>query len=126
MVSGRVIRKPLSEKRFETLTDLIFAVDSLSVLRAGEASIFWRCIMLSRFRSYQASVALYHKVSVLKLPRHLSDQVQRASSSVALNLAEGAGKTSFLEKKKFYTSALASLRAYYYPHFFPSTPNISC
>jgi hypothetical protein len=30
---------------FETLTDLIFAVDSLSVLRAGEASIFWRCIM---------------------------------------------------------------------------------
>ena len=111
MVSGRVIRKPLSEKMFETLTDLIFAVDSLSVSTCRKASLFfWRCIMLNRFRSYQASVALYHKVSVLKLPRHLSDQVQRASSSVALNLAEGAGKTSFLEKKKFYTSALASLR----------------
>ena len=46
MVSGRVIRKPLSEKMFETLTDLIFAVDSLSVLRAGEASIF--CGFLAR------------------------------------------------------------------------------
>lgn len=41
--------------------------------------------MLKGFRCYQESVALYHKIVVLKLPRHLSDQVHRAASSVSLN-----------------------------------------
>lgn len=66
--------------------------------------------MLKGFRCYQESVTLYHKIVVLKLPRHLSDQVHRAASSVSLNLAEGAGKTSLQEKRKFFVSALASLR----------------
>ena len=66
--------------------------------------------MLKKFRCYQSSVSLYHKIVVLKLPRHLSDQVHRAASSVSLNLAEGAGKTSLQEKRKFFVTALASLR----------------
>ncbi len=66
--------------------------------------------MLKTFRSYQLSVQFYHECTALKLPRHLKDQLSRASSSVALNLAEGYGKTSFLDKKKFYTTALGSLR----------------
>ncbi len=66
--------------------------------------------MLKRFRTYQSSVQLYHRIVVLKLPRHLSDQVHRASSSICLNLAEGAGKTSLQEKRKFFVGALASLR----------------
>jgi four helix bundle protein len=66
--------------------------------------------VLKKFRSYQLSVQFYHQCYALKLPRHLKDQLSRASSSVSLNLAEGYGKTSFQEKKKFYTTSLASLR----------------
>jgi four helix bundle protein len=66
--------------------------------------------MLSKFRTYQAAVAFHHGAQVLKLPRYLRDQMDRASSSVCLNLAEGAGKTSFGDRRKFYGNALASLR----------------
>ena len=66
--------------------------------------------MLKNFRAFQNSVRLYHRIVALKLPRHLTDQVQRAMASVSLNLAEGAGKTSLAEKRKFFTSSLASLR----------------
>ena len=66
--------------------------------------------MLTKFRTYQAAVVFFHKAEALKLPRHLKDQMSRASASVCLNLAEGAGKSSLGERRKFYGSALASLR----------------
>ena len=66
--------------------------------------------MLKNFRAYNASVEFYHLASVLKLPRHLKDQMDRAASSVSLHLAEGYGKTSYQEKRRYYTGALASLR----------------
>jgi four helix bundle protein len=45
------------------------------------------------------------------LPRgrsHLSDQLTRASTSIVLNLAEGAGKHSKPDKRRFYLTARGS------------------
>ena len=46
------------------------------------------------------------------LPRtagHLGDQLERAALSVVLNLVEGAGRTSWKEKRHFFSIALGSL-----------------
>ena len=40
--------------------------------------------------------------------RYLADQLQRASLSVPLNIAEGAGEFSQQDKKRFYRMALRS------------------
>ncbi|MCB0384210.1 MAG: four helix bundle protein [Bdellovibrionales bacterium] len=63
-----------------------------------------------RFRSLDLAVEFCQQVKLLKLPIHLRDQMLRASSSVALNLAEGSGKPSPKDKKRFYSIALGSLR----------------
>ncbi len=46
-----------------------------------------------------------------RLPRgrgHLRDQLTRASTSIVLNLAEGAGKVSKADKRRFYLTARGS------------------
>jgi four helix bundle protein len=46
------------------------------------------------------------------LPRtagHLGDQLERAALSVVLNIVEGAGRTSWKEKRHFFSIALGSL-----------------
>ena len=46
-----------------------------------------------------------------RLPRgrsHLADQLTRASTSIVLNLAEGAGKHSKPDKRRFYLSSRGS------------------
>jgi four helix bundle protein len=40
--------------------------------------------------------------------RHLADQLTRASISIVLNLAEGAGKFSSADKRRFYLTARGS------------------
>ena len=45
------------------------------------------------------------------LPRgrsHLADQLTRASTSIVLNLAEGAGKLSRADKRRYYLTARGS------------------
>lgn len=45
------------------------------------------------------------------LPRgrgHLADQLSRASTSIVLNIAEGAGKYSGPDKRRYYLSAAGS------------------
>lgn len=39
---------------------------------------------------------------------YLTDQISRAASSIVLNLAEGSGKYSPLDKRRYYLSAIGS------------------
>ncbi len=66
--------------------------------------------MLENFRSYQMALQLYKKCREQKLPRFLKDQLERASSSVVLNLSEGSARVSKKERARFYVIAFASLR----------------
>lgn len=66
--------------------------------------------MLSRFEVYQLSLELYRRCETVRAPRHLKDQLSRASLSICLNLAEGSGKPSWKEKRRFYSIALGSMR----------------
>jgi four helix bundle protein len=66
--------------------------------------------MLRNFRSYQIAVEFYARSKQLSLNRVLKDQLERASSSVALNLAEGSGRGTCADQKRFYEIALGSLR----------------
>jgi len=55
---------------------------------------------------------MVRRYSVLeRLPRgrgHLADQLARASTSIVLNIAEGAGKYSGPDKRRYFLSALGS------------------
>ena len=65
---------------------------------------------MKNFRTYQLAIEFYKNSSNLKLPRHLKDQLSRASSSIALNLAEGRGKRTVKDQKRFFQIAMGSLR----------------
>lgn len=55
-------------------------------------------------------MTLYRQATCLKLPSYLKDQLVRAASSAALNIAEGAGRTTAKEQARFFDIAYASAR----------------
>ena len=66
-----------------------------------------------RLDVYQAAIEIITLVEKLtqKRPKgkaHLADQLQRAASSVVLNISEGAGEFSANEKVRFYRMARRS------------------
>ena len=65
---------------------------------------------MKKFRTIDLSEKFYHQTENLKLSGNLRDQLTRASSSIALNLAEGNTKPSVKEKKRYYQTAYASLK----------------
>ncbi len=65
--------------------------------------------MLKDFRSYQMALELYKKCVLIKAKAYLKDQLERASLSVVLNLAEGSAKTTDKERARFYSISYASL-----------------
>jgi four helix bundle protein len=53
----------------------------------------------------------YHRTIKINAPTHLRDQLARASSSIALNTAEAAGRWDApTDRKRFFRMALGSLR----------------
>jgi len=66
--------------------------------------------MLKNFRTYQLSIQFHRNCSQLKLDHDLKRQLNRASSSIVLNLAEGSGKPTWKDKRRFYSFSLGSLR----------------
>jgi four helix bundle protein len=67
-------------------------------------------VMLKDFRAFQLSKNLYQQCKPLKMPVFLKDQLLRASSSVALDLAESNGNRTDKERIRFFTISLGSLR----------------
>ena len=66
--------------------------------------------MRKTFRTYHLAVEFYGQAEGISLPRFLKDQLQRASSSVVLNLAEGRGRETMADQRRFYRIAFGSLR----------------
>src|SRR6202035_1005339 len=66
--------------------------------------------MLCDFLVYQLAKEFQWLCRGLKLPRYPRDQLFRASYSIVLNIAEGSGKRTPADQRKFYTHALGSLR----------------
>ena len=66
--------------------------------------------MLAKFETYQLALELYRGCEKLKLTHHMKDQLNRASLSICLNLAEGSAKPTPKEKKRFYAIAMGSCR----------------
>ena len=64
----------------------------------------------NNFRSYQVAVQVFKQARVLQLPAYLKDQCVRAASSVVLNLAEGSGKDSPADRRRYYQIAMGSTR----------------
>jgi four helix bundle protein len=66
---------------------------------------------MQKFKTYQLAVEFYHRTNKINAPTHLRDQLARASSSIALNTAEGAGRWDTpTDRKRFFRMALGSLR----------------
>lgn len=65
---------------------------------------------MKTFRTLELSEKFYHLTETLNLNGNLRDQLTRASSSIALNLAEGNAKPSVKEKRRYYQTAYASLK----------------
>ena len=66
--------------------------------------------MLEKFEAYQAAKEFYWLCKDVKVTRLLRDQLLRASSSIALNLAEGSGKRTPEGQARYYSIAMESLR----------------
>jgi four helix bundle protein len=67
-------------------------------------------LLMKNFRTYNLAVEFYRLSRPIELPRTLKEQLSRAASSVVLNLAEGYGRFSPADQKRFYCIAMGSLR----------------
>ena len=65
---------------------------------------------MKNFRTFNLAVTFYHQSRTLPLKGNLKDQMERAASSIALNLAEGYGKPNGKDQNRFYNIAMGSTR----------------
>ena len=65
---------------------------------------------MNNFRTYNLSISFYKECLNLHVSYCLRNQLTRASSSIALNLAEGRGRKTLADQKHFFQIALGSAR----------------
>jgi len=65
---------------------------------------------MKTFRTLDLAIEFTRSACEIKYKGHLKEQLQRAASSIALNLSEGNAKGSAKEKRNFFHMAYGSLR----------------
>ena len=65
---------------------------------------------MKNFRTFDLAVEFYRLTLSLTMKGHLKEQLNRAASSIALNLAEGSGRSTAKDQARFFQIALGSLR----------------
>lgn len=65
---------------------------------------------MKTFKTLELAITFYDQVQQIKVSGNLKDQLHRAASSIALNLAEGNAKASINDKRRFFQTAYGSLR----------------
>jgi four helix bundle protein len=67
-------------------------------------------MVFRNFRTYEMAKTFYQLCKSVRLHGPSKDQFERASLSIVLNLAEGSGKPTAKDRKRFYSIAMGSLR----------------
>lgn len=65
---------------------------------------------MKTFRTLELAITFFDQVSLIEVTGNLKDQLNRAASSIALNLSEGNGKGTANDKLRFFQTAYGSLR----------------
>lgn len=66
---------------------------------------------MHNFKTYQLAINFYKRCQRVKVSnRIIRDQFSRASLSTVLNIAEGYGRATTKDRRRFYVIALGSLR----------------
>ena len=65
---------------------------------------------MQNFRLFQTAIMFFKKCKCVSMPRHLREQLDRASASISCNIGEDYGRSSKLDKRRFYRIALGSTR----------------
>ena len=65
---------------------------------------------MKNFRTFNLAVEFYRHSRSLRMRASLKDQLLRTSQSIALNLAEGRGKPTTKDQKRYFSIAMGSLR----------------
>lgn len=66
---------------------------------------------MTNFKTYQLAINFYKECRNLRISeRVIRDQFNRATLSIVLNIAEGYGRASFKDRRRFYVIAFGSLR----------------
>ena len=65
---------------------------------------------MKNFRAYDLAVNFYRFSRTLQIKGNLKEQLDRAASSVVLNLAEGRGRGTKADQKRFFQIAMGSVR----------------
>ena len=65
---------------------------------------------MKTFRSYHLALSFYRQAQTLNLTGDLRDQLLRAASGCVLTLAEGSGRATKPDRRRFYVMAFGSIR----------------
>ena len=63
-----------------------------------------------QLRVYGLAQVFYQEVKILKMPVHLKYQLVRAAASITCNIAEGSGRSTRPDQRRFYVMAYASAK----------------